>query len=201
MPGAFIQAEKLIADIYNELKKNHLLFEKTLFLVTYDEHGGFCDHVSPPSDFMPPYAGQTDQKSKFDFKQLGPRVPALLINPRIAEASLDRTIYDHTAILKMVAGRFLGGTDKFKSGRKKYSANPIENLTESGNTNNMPTVECLEADDRPPGWKLALADRLDDLQIELMKALLALRGGAHAVANISLISSGKAMQTDSLKSL
>jgi phospholipase C len=180
----FIGAEKLIADIYNELRQKPELFEKTLFLVTYDEHGGFYDHVSPPNNFPPPYAGHLNEKYKFEFKQLGPRVPTLLINPRIEAAWIDDTEYDHTAILKMVADRFLHGTAKFTSERVKKSSNPIVKLKESGNASNMPVVTCLEADDRPPNWKLALANHLDDLQISMMKGLLKLRGETPSLADI-----------------
>lgn len=181
----FISADNLIAKIYDALADNSALFEKTLFLVTYDEHGGFYDHVSPPNDFTKPYNSHINENG-FDFRQLGPRVPALLINPRITEASIDDTQYDHSAILKMVERLFLDpDAENFKSARVKNSANPLLKIEDSGSAGNIPPVtNRLVADDRPPDWKLRLADHLDDLQISLMKAVLKLKGGAGAVANI-----------------
>ena len=62
-----------------------------LVIVTYDEHGGFWDHVPPPvGDRFGP----------------GSRVPALLISPFTRGGRIDHTTYDATAILKLIETRF-----------------------------------------------------------------------------------------------
>jgi phospholipase C len=47
-----MQGEELIKQIYEALR-NGPKWEETLFLITYDEHGGFYDHVTPPNQGVP----------------------------------------------------------------------------------------------------------------------------------------------------
>jgi hypothetical protein len=97
----FRAGERLIWQIYTALRDNMAVFKKTLFLITYDEHGGFFDHMPPPQGSIwsvePPYRDERrDYTFKFDL--LGPRVPAVLISPWIAAGTVDNTIYDHSSI-------------------------------------------------------------------------------------------------------
>jgi phospholipase C len=65
-------------------------WESSAIIVTYDDNGGFWDHVAPPqSDTWGP----------------GTRVPAILLSP-YASGAVDSTVYDTTAILKMLERRF-----------------------------------------------------------------------------------------------
>lgn len=182
----FTSADNLIGRIYDTLKMDPEQFRRTLFVVTYDEHGGLYDHVSPPDNFPRPYPGHIYRgQPDFTFEQLGPRVPALLINPRIKEGSIDNTSYDHAAIVKMVAQQFLEGTDGFRSARVTRSRNPAANLVDSGELDNLPEVTGLVPNDRPPDWQLRQQDRIDRLQLSLMKALSKLAGGFGALARIA----------------
>ena len=67
------------------------LWRSTLIIITYDENGGFWDHVAPP-------AGD----------RWGPatRVPTILIGPMVKKRFVDRTAYDTTSILKFLTRRF-----------------------------------------------------------------------------------------------
>src|SRR5712692_1196474 len=47
-PHNVIKGEKLIADVYNALRANDELWNSSLLVVLFDEHGGFYDHVPPP---------------------------------------------------------------------------------------------------------------------------------------------------------
>lgn len=69
-------------------------WERTLFIVTYDEAGGFYDHVSPGT--MP------DDFAEGGFDQLGFRVPALVVGPWVKEGYVSDTVFDHTAAMAMV---------------------------------------------------------------------------------------------------
>eukprot|EP01084_Bolivina_argentea_P310419 537163_1 len=80
------KGEKLMKDIYESLRKSDI-WEETLFLIFYDEHGGFFDHVTPPSCPNPDGKNSTDIKPSFDFKRLGLRIPAILISPYIEKGS------------------------------------------------------------------------------------------------------------------
>jgi phospholipase C len=71
------RGEALIANVYNAIRANHGLWESTLLVVVYDEHGGFYDHVVPPGTIAPDGANQDN----FPFTQLGVRVPCVLVSP------------------------------------------------------------------------------------------------------------------------
>ena len=67
-----------------------------MVIVTYDEHGGFYDHVPPP-------ACEDDSPQ---LRSLGPRVPAFVVSPWVGAGSVSSTIYDHTSIIKTILARF-----------------------------------------------------------------------------------------------
>jgi phospholipase C len=93
-PHDVLRGQSLIARIYNAIRANNSLWERALLVVTYDEHGGFYDHVSPPP-CLPPDAG----RDEYSFDRLGVRVPALLISPWTDRAVVSTT-FDHTSLLK-----------------------------------------------------------------------------------------------------
>jgi phospholipase C len=100
--------EKLIHDAYYALR-NGPQWATTLLVVTYDEHGGCFDHVSPPVTAVPP--DNSVGEYGFDFKRFGVRVPAVLVSPLIAPGTVLRAPdgqapFDHTAILKTVETRW-----------------------------------------------------------------------------------------------
>jgi phospholipase C len=66
-------------------------WKNTLVIVTYDENGGFWDHVAPP---------------KKDRWGPGTRVPTLIISPYAKRGFVDHTEYDTTSILKLIETRF-----------------------------------------------------------------------------------------------
>jgi phospholipase C len=88
--------EELIADVY-EAVRNSPLWEETLLVITYDEHGGLYDHVIPPDDVKAP-DGKSDAVSGFEFTRLGLRVPALLISPYIEAGSVIKTRFEHASL-------------------------------------------------------------------------------------------------------
>jgi acid phosphatase len=60
-------------------------------VVTYDENGGFWDHVAPP---------------KGDRWGPGTRIPALIVSPYAKKGFVDHTQYDTTSILRFITKRF-----------------------------------------------------------------------------------------------
>jgi len=75
--------EQYYKDIYEALRSSPQ-WEETLFIITYDEHGGYYDHVPTPLNVPPPgddEASYPDVGVKFD--RLGVRIPTLLISPWI----------------------------------------------------------------------------------------------------------------------
>jgi phospholipase C len=79
-------------------------WSRGLFVLTYDEWGGFFDHVAPPH--LPDDRASTVDAE--DFSQAGFRVPTLLCSPRARPGAVDSTQYDHTSVLRFLEWRFLG---------------------------------------------------------------------------------------------
>lgn len=101
------RGEALIKKVYETIR-NSPHWEKSLLIITYDEHGGFYDHVPPPTVIAP---GDTptdpeNNRFSFDFSRLGVRVPAVIVSPLIPRATIDHTIYDHSSALATVESIF-----------------------------------------------------------------------------------------------
>lgn len=75
--------------------RNSPQWPKMAVIVTYDENGGFWDHVPPPTG-----PGWGDRWGP------GSRVPALIISPHAKRGHIDKTPYDTTSIIKFVTRRF-----------------------------------------------------------------------------------------------
>lgn len=75
-----------------------------VFIITYDEWGGFFDHVAPHR-FADDRSSNDDQE---DFSQAGFRVPTVLASPFSRPNFVDHRAYDHTSILRFIEWRFLG---------------------------------------------------------------------------------------------
>jgi phospholipase C len=84
----------------------------TLFIINYDEWGGFADHVVPPLAPVSAHevkVGNVDTPVNADGTAsafLGFRVPCLLIGPRARRGSIASTLYDATSILNLISWRF-----------------------------------------------------------------------------------------------
>ena len=77
--------DKLIKEIY-EAVRGGPKWNSTLLLITYDEHGGWFDHVPPPPAPSPDDLNSTDDS--FDFTRLGVRVPTIAVSPLIEKGTL-----------------------------------------------------------------------------------------------------------------
>jgi phospholipase C len=115
-PHDIMKSEKLIADVYNALRANEELWQSTLLIVMFDEHGGFYDHAVPPSATPP----DNSTPAEYTFNQLGVRVPALLVSPWTS-ARVDHTQFDHTSVLKYLTEKWSLGT----LGKRVAEANSI----------------------------------------------------------------------------
>lgn len=95
--------ESLIHDVYNKIR-NSPLWPNSLLIITYDEHGGFYDHVAPPTAPGPGdgAVGGNYSDYKFNFTNYGVRVPAVIVSPLIKQNTIDHTLYDHGTILRTV---------------------------------------------------------------------------------------------------
>lgn len=99
-PSDVRQGDRLIAQVYNALRANEELWNSTLLIVTYDEHGGFYDHVSPPA-CVPP----DNYTAEWSFDRLGVRVPAILVSPWVQQGVV-HTTFEHTSVLRYLAEKW-----------------------------------------------------------------------------------------------
>ena len=80
-------------------------WSKTLFIWTYDEGGGYYDHVRPPRaikpDTTPPLITvPPDQPGGYD--RYGFRVPAVIVSPYARRRYVSHQVHDHTSFLKLL---------------------------------------------------------------------------------------------------
>jgi phospholipase C len=95
-PADITAGQRLIGRIADALIKSSDAWNNTLLIVTYDEHGGFFDHVPPP---------QAPAVSSIE--RYGVRVPAFVISPWVARGQVTDLVFDHTSILKTIIRCFL----------------------------------------------------------------------------------------------
>ncbi len=100
--------EALIQQVY-EAVRGGPGWDQTLLVITYDEHGGLYDHVSPPTNAVAP--DDSVGEFGFDFTRFGVRVPAVLVSPLIAAGTIfnvpvGSTPIDHTSVLKTIEVRW-----------------------------------------------------------------------------------------------
>jgi phospholipase C len=94
-PADIRMGQAFLASVYQALAQSPQ-WDRCLLVITYDEHGGFYDHVSPPTTFDP----------LPDFQQLGFRVPGLVLGPHVRRGCVDSLQVDQVSILSTVTRRF-----------------------------------------------------------------------------------------------
>lgn len=92
--------ETLIHEVYSALKQSPH-WEESALVITYDEHGGFYDHVPPPPA-VPTGDDRRYSTNMFTFDQYGVRVPTVIVSPLLQKPMVDGTRYDHTSILRTI---------------------------------------------------------------------------------------------------
>jgi phospholipase C len=103
-PTLVAPGDRYLWDIFVACKTSPQ-WENLLFVVTFDEHGGTYDHVTPTWKAINP-DGINGTRWGFDFTLFGARVPTLLISPYVASGTVFREPpnstypYDHTSFIK-----------------------------------------------------------------------------------------------------
>ncbi len=95
------RGEAFLASIYHAVTTSPA-WGSTLLIITFDEWGGFFDHVAPPTAPIPPMeyaAGNVDGLRGF-------RIPTLLISPFARRRYVSSAVFDHASILRLIEWRW-----------------------------------------------------------------------------------------------
>jgi phospholipase C len=104
-PVPVAAGQQFLLRIFSDLMTNPERWSRTALIITYDEHGGFFDHV-------PPEAVRTDPPrfpGFIPFESTGVRVPGIIVSPFVEPGSVCHDRLDHTSMLKFLGAKFGGG--------------------------------------------------------------------------------------------
>jgi phospholipase C len=81
---------------------------RTCLIYTYDEHGGYYDHVPPPAAIPPDDIAPVLQPGDPDvgYVQYGPRVPAIVVSPYSKPGGTTNVVHDHTSVLATIEAKW-----------------------------------------------------------------------------------------------
>ena len=163
--------EELIYDVYTTLRSNEEIWNKTLLIITFDEHGGCFDHfpTPPPPTVSPdgvviPYTNGKNGGSNFDFTRFGVRVPAVLVSPLIEQGTICHTQFDHTSVIKTVSNKWLKGQNLTKRDLAANDLSEVLSLT-TARTDNLEYTPLT-----PPPFTGCGKQPLSPLQQDLLAA-------------------------------
>ena len=88
-------SDAFLSSIYRAMAESPQ-WSRSLLIVCYDEHGGFFDHVPPPRT----------ADARADFRQLGFRVPAIVIGPTVWQGKVVSETFDHVSIAATLGARY-----------------------------------------------------------------------------------------------
>src|ERR1700730_4704236 len=111
-PAPSLFGESTLFAILNALTANSAQWAKTALFVTYDENGGFFDHVAPPTapagtpgEYIMPAVTDPSAAGSGPIG-LGFRVPMLIISPFSRGGFVSSDVFDHTSVLRFLETRF-----------------------------------------------------------------------------------------------
>ena len=166
-PGTVLLGEKLIWDVYTTIKQSKYR-DKTLLIITHDEHGGCYDHVSPLPAVRP---DKSSGEMGFGFTRLGIRVPMVMVSAYIGKETIINDPYDHSSFIKTMSKKWQFNTLT----ERDKKANSFEAVF-SGTKRTFPDIPAPVIKDFDED---AFLDRsLNDLQRSIL-------GGADHIARIN----------------
>ena len=158
-PGTVLAGQAFVGGIVNALMKGPA-WNRTLLVITYDEHGGFFDHVSPLADDLlatsrPVQAIDRSGMPTSGYDHYGVRVPAIIVSPWVAKGGVSKLAFDHTSIIKTISRRFMSASPP-DMGERVAAANDLSALMLSTLREDVPVVPAPAA---PARARAAVARR------------------------------------------
>lgn len=149
-PAEIGPGEHFLKRLYDALSHSKA-WEKTLLIITFDEHGGTYDHVPPPWGAAPPWGDQlppegVELERGFKFNRFGVRVPTILVSPWIEAGTVFRSPtdvpYDHTSMIATLLEWKGIAKEKWGLGQRVANAPTFDEvLTRSTRREDVPAVE------------------------------------------------------------
>ena len=100
--GSVAAGERFIKTTYEAIRKSPI-WNQSVLVILWDEHGGFYDHVPPGSAYA---TGTIGESHGFTFEQLGPRVPAVIVSPLVPKNQIEHRVLEHCSIPATLARVF-----------------------------------------------------------------------------------------------
>lgn len=135
-PYAPNAGERVVARVVQTLASNPRVWAKTVLFVTFDENGGFFDHVAPPTPpagtpgeyisdpaLLPPLANGIVGPIGLGF-----RVPMIVVSPFSRGGHVDSGTYDHTSLLRFLETRFGVEVPNLSSWRRETASDLTSTL-------------------------------------------------------------------------
>ncbi|MGH7907425.1 MAG: alkaline phosphatase family protein [Candidatus Binataceae bacterium] len=97
--------QQFLWKIYDAIIANAERWCRSALIITYDENGGFFDHVQP----LTQATVQNHNEEYKPFKTTGVRVPAIVVSPLVDPGTVFHQNFDHTSLLRLLADRFTPG--------------------------------------------------------------------------------------------
>jgi len=180
------EGERFLKEVYETLRLSPL-WEKTLLIITYDEHGGFYDHFPTPANIPNP-DGLVSTSPPFDFTRAGIRVPFILVSPWIEKGTVVHgptsgpfpdSLYEHTSIIATVSKLFnlQGGPLNMRYAWAATFEHVLSRTT--------PRLDCPLVLPSPPMSAVSSQDEVSQLQegfVNLARVLLEVHTGISAPA-------------------
>jgi phospholipase C len=142
-PADIARGQRLIGQVVNAVM-NSPKWGKTLLIITYDEHGGFYDHVNPLlfSEKAKPVSG---------IGHYGVRVPTFVVSPWVDQNKVSSDVFDHTSIAKTIIRRFMSANPP-DMGERVAVANDLSMVLRPTAWQDRPSISVPPA----PGRNVAL---------------------------------------------
>ncbi|WP_115717369.1 phosphocholine-specific phospholipase C [Gallaecimonas mangrovi] len=139
----------LTARLLEALMANPEVWSKTVFLLNYDENGGFFDHIPVP---VPPIHGEmgksnvamTGESYHGEAVGFGPRVPMMVISPWSRGGWVNSQLFDHTSVLRFLEQRFGVGEPNISPWRRAVAGDLTSALDFAGKDPVWPTLPNTE---------------------------------------------------------
>jgi len=109
LPSSVLNGEVLINNVYEAIRNSKSEtgnnWQNTLFLLTYDEHGGCYDHVPPPAA-VPPDRSAPEGQMGFRFDRAGIRVSTVVVSAYTRAGTIINENFEHTTMIKTLCNKW-----------------------------------------------------------------------------------------------